>query len=281
MAKYLEAARQTADHLVLKPDGFAFAPYPMLVETDRERYTIQRIVDFYDRQPTDFADYFEAAWRYKHRAALGEPKATLAIVAARNKAHSPLPGDGLAVSRRRKKKSDPARSCRPCGARCRLPSRASPDIAHARLRRDARLRSQDSPPYREAVQAPAMPGMGANIQPFVMWRNREIAAHRRDFDPTALRVEGEPPPGDFIVTEGPTFGKGEEVAVKQAIADYIKDRQDDPDLVVPAGQRARYEAAFARFSPFSRPASTPASAAVFIPSTPSTKDACSARDSTT
>ena len=41
MAKYLEAARQTADHLVLKPDGFAFAPYPMLVETDREKYAIQ------------------------------------------------------------------------------------------------------------------------------------------------------------------------------------------------------------------------------------------------
>ena len=36
MAKYLEAARQMADHMVLKPDGFAFAPYPMLVETDRE-----------------------------------------------------------------------------------------------------------------------------------------------------------------------------------------------------------------------------------------------------
>ena len=36
---------------------------PMLVETDRERYAIQRIVDFYDRQPTDFADYFQAAWR--------------------------------------------------------------------------------------------------------------------------------------------------------------------------------------------------------------------------
>ena len=44
---------------------------------------IQRIVDFYDRQPTDFADYFQAAWRYKHRAALGKPSATLAGIAAR------------------------------------------------------------------------------------------------------------------------------------------------------------------------------------------------------
>jgi hypothetical protein len=95
---------------------------------------------------------------------------------------------------------------------------------------------------------PSIPGMGANFQPFVVWRDREIAAHRRDFDRTALRVEGEPPPGDFIVTQGPTFGGGEQAAVKKAIADYIKDRQTDPDLVVPAGERTRYEAAFARFS---------------------------------
>ena len=57
----------------------------MLVETDREKYAIQRIVDFYERQPTDYADYFQAAWRYKYRAALGKPKATLASMAAEAK----------------------------------------------------------------------------------------------------------------------------------------------------------------------------------------------------
>ena len=62
--KYLQAAREVADHMVLTPEGFDFAPYPMLVETDRDKYAIQRIVDFYKRQPTDYADYFEAAWRY-------------------------------------------------------------------------------------------------------------------------------------------------------------------------------------------------------------------------
>ena len=38
--KYLKAAREVADHAVLKPDGIDFAPYPMLVETDREKYAI-------------------------------------------------------------------------------------------------------------------------------------------------------------------------------------------------------------------------------------------------
>src|SRR5437899_198494 len=37
--KYLQAAREVASHLVLKPTGaIAFAPHPMLVETDRDKY---------------------------------------------------------------------------------------------------------------------------------------------------------------------------------------------------------------------------------------------------
>ena len=67
--------------MALTPDGIAFAPHPMLVETDRETFAIQRIVNFYKSQPTDYADYFQAAWRFKHRSALGIPKATLNDVA--------------------------------------------------------------------------------------------------------------------------------------------------------------------------------------------------------
>ncbi len=80
--KYLQAAREVGDHMVLTPGGFGFAPHPMLVETDREKYTIKRIVDFYERQPTDYADYFQAAWRFKHRSVLGKPRATLTSLAA-------------------------------------------------------------------------------------------------------------------------------------------------------------------------------------------------------
>jgi hypothetical protein len=65
--KYLQAAGDVADHMVLKSDGIDFASYPMLVETDRDKYCIQQIIDFYRRQPTDYADYFEAAWRYRYR----------------------------------------------------------------------------------------------------------------------------------------------------------------------------------------------------------------------
>jgi hypothetical protein len=83
--KYLLAAREVADHMALTPDGFIFAPGPMLVETDRDQFAIKRIVDFYASQPTDYADYFEAAWRYKHRVVLGKPAATLTSTAADKK----------------------------------------------------------------------------------------------------------------------------------------------------------------------------------------------------
>src|SRR6266849_5398682 len=83
--KYLLAARDVADHMFLNGSGFAFSPHPMLVETDRDRYCIQQIVDFYSRQNTDYADYFRAAWMYKHRAVFGTPKATLADVAAQTR----------------------------------------------------------------------------------------------------------------------------------------------------------------------------------------------------
>ncbi len=68
----------------------------MQVETDREKYAIQRIVAFYVRQPTDYADYFEAAWRYKYRVALEKPAATLATTAADAKVSAEIPAHGLA-----------------------------------------------------------------------------------------------------------------------------------------------------------------------------------------
>src|SRR4029453_11003176 len=85
LTKYLEAARHVAEHVVLQPRGFAFAPHPVITETDRDKYCVKRIVDFYARQATDYADYFQTAWRFQHRAASGEPDATLSSLAARDK----------------------------------------------------------------------------------------------------------------------------------------------------------------------------------------------------
>jgi mono/diheme cytochrome c family protein len=75
--KYLEAARGVTDHVVLKPDGLAFAPHQVVTDTNRDEYCVRRILDFYDRHRVDYADYFLAAWRSRHR-----PGAPLREVAA-------------------------------------------------------------------------------------------------------------------------------------------------------------------------------------------------------
>lgn len=63
LSKSLAAARFVAEHMVLTPDGVDFAPHPAVTETDRDKYCVKRIVEFYGRQRTDYADYLLAAWR--------------------------------------------------------------------------------------------------------------------------------------------------------------------------------------------------------------------------
>ena len=82
LAKYIDAARTVADHIVLQPRGFSFAPHEAVTEPDRDRFVVNRIMDFYRQQRTDLADYFFALWRYDNRSALGLKGASLASVAA-------------------------------------------------------------------------------------------------------------------------------------------------------------------------------------------------------
>ena len=144
--KYLQAAREVANHMVLTPDGFDFAPHPMLVETDREKYAIKRIVDFYDRQPTDYADYFQAAWRYKHRAALGKPRATLAGIAAEAKVSAkylPMVWQMLEENAKPRTRSARSRSLQAMWRALPAPAAKQPDAGPREMRRDARFRRED------------------------------------------------------------------------------------------------------------------------------------------
>src|SRR5207249_717382 len=61
LKKYLAAARSVANHVVFLPQGFQFAPHPMVTDTDRDKYCVHRIVDFYQQHQVELADYFFAA----------------------------------------------------------------------------------------------------------------------------------------------------------------------------------------------------------------------------
>ena len=81
LTKYIDAARTVADHIVFQPGGFSFAPHEVVTETGRDRFVVNRIMDFYGRQRTDLADYFFALWRYENRSSLGVKGASLASIA--------------------------------------------------------------------------------------------------------------------------------------------------------------------------------------------------------
>src|SRR5262245_62805864 len=186
--KYLLAARDVADHMFLNASGFAFAPHKILVETDRDRYCIQQIVDFYDRQNTDYADYFKAAWTYKHRAALGTPKATLADVAGRMKVSAKY----LAMiwqALETPEEVGPLAKLQAMWRSLPVPKRDQPDLAGDRANRMrdfvVRMRKDTSLVFA----SPEVKGLSVRTQPLMNWKLRAYATHRRDFDRATLGVE--------------------------------------------------------------------------------------------
>lgn len=192
--KYLEAARTVSEHLVLKPDGIAFAPHPVVADTDRDKWGVLRIVDFYKRQPVDLADYFAAAWRYRHRAALGRADTSLAAVAAEARVSARYLERVWALLVSADDDVGPLATLR---ARWRaLPAPAADAAVEAELRREtAALR--DWVVTLRAKLAPVVPnltatGINNGSQTLVLWKNRQMAANRRRYDPTALHIEGTP-----------------------------------------------------------------------------------------
>ncbi len=242
--KYLQAAREVANHLVLTPAAIDFASHPMLVETDREKYAIQRIVNFYFQQPTNYADYFQAAWRFKHRAVLGEPNATLVSIAAELKLSAkylPLVWQVL----HDKDAVGPVLKLQQMWQA--LPAPAASQSAQIQAKcvemRDfvVRIRAHTAMQFA----APVVKGLPPQSQPLLNWKLREFASHRREFDPHDLRNDTDPPPP---IPEIPDYPRLHQEAAPRWAALSAKARAGDTDLIVPAAQRLRYETAFARFA---------------------------------
>jgi len=242
--KYLQAAREVANHMVLKPAGIDFASYPMLVETDREKYPIQRIIGFYSQQPTDYADYFQAAWRYRYRAALGKPNVTLSSIAADAKL-SPKYLPMVWRILHEPNALGPIAKLQQMWQSLPAPNPGQPAILPARCRQMSdfviRIRAHTAMQFA----APVVRGLPPASQPLLNWKLREFAAHRRDSDPNDLRNDTDPPPAPPKIPKYPDL---HQEAAPRWFALSAKARATDTDLIVPAAQRSLYEAAFSRFA---------------------------------
>jgi hypothetical protein len=194
LKKHLQAAREVAEHLVLTPDGFVFAPHPVVADTDRDKWAVFRIVDFYRRQPTDYADYFEAAWRYRYRAQLGAPEMSLAQVAVASKVSAKYLNVLWSTLTESTDQVGPIARLQAMWRELPNPKGAEETVARAgcEAMREyvLRLREQIVP----EVQNLAPPAIQRGSQTLVLWKNRQMAANRRRFDPSALRFPDATPP---------------------------------------------------------------------------------------
>ena len=241
MKKYVQAAKEISDHLVLTSTGLEFASHPVLAETDRDKYCILRIVDFYKHQPTDYADYFQAAWRYRYRIALGAPDAALSAVAAKAKV-SPrylelvwktltAPGE----------KVGPAAKLQTLWNALPAPDKSGPKDQNPEAVRAGCVAMRDWVLGMRKKVAWKFPnlrvprGFSDGGQCFVLWKDNQYASHRRMLNPATLQVGGVP--------------HTHVIPARRNQPEKTATEDVDPDLFVPQDEAARapYLAAFDRF----------------------------------
>ncbi len=196
--KYLDAARSVADHVVLTPTGLAFASHPMLADTDRDKYCVNRVIDFYKRQKTDYADYFFAAWRFRHREALKLRRGSLDEIASES---------GLSAKYLRTISGlldGPAEEFGPIAAMQAMwkdlpaPEGGNTDAARAGCERMRDVFVNVRKQLTRAVQNLPERGFSNGSQPLVLWKNRQFVANRMRYTGGArtLKTESLPVKGD-------------------------------------------------------------------------------------
>src|SRR5436190_8087616 len=218
--KYLDAARTVADHVLFLPSGFSFAPYPVVTDEDRDKYAVNRIVDFYTRQPLDYADYFLAAWRYHHRSALRQRRMTLADAAASAKVSATYLNKVWTMLNARGEDVGPLAALQTRWRSLPQPvDRKEPDGLRPAVEWMRDLIVGLRPRVAMSFENLPARGIAAGSQSLVLWKDRQYADHRTSYPGNALQV------------------------------DFSAYAQTDPLLVIPATEeaRARYDASFARF----------------------------------
>ena len=185
--KYLKAARHVADHLILTPEGFTFAEFPAIAETDRDKYAVRKVIEFYKRQKTDLADYFEAAWHSRFH-----PTLSLESVAKERGLSVPF---AMTIAEYLKNTDTVGPNA---AVRALWESFPPPNADLAVIRRDCE-RLRDAVVGLRMALTPVVPninsqcrGMAAGSQPISLWKNDEQARNRMRYSGGALSLKRNP-----------------------------------------------------------------------------------------
>ncbi|MDA1276767.1 MAG: DUF1587 domain-containing protein [Verrucomicrobia bacterium] len=189
LQKYLAAAREVAEHVVLKPNGFVFAPHPMVTEPDRDKYCVKRIVEFYKEQPTDLADYFRVAWLFQNRAAFNRPNATLTEFARENSVSAKylltlwrvLSQEGDAVG--------PIAALQAMWHALPSPNEEGAGAIRSGCEQMRDLAIRIRTRLRPEISNLGIPGISNGSQPLVLWKDRQYATNRMRYPGGGLKVQ--------------------------------------------------------------------------------------------
>ncbi|HEY4330568.1 MAG TPA: DUF1592 domain-containing protein, partial [Phycisphaerae bacterium] len=223
LKKYMEAAREVSEHLVLKADGLGFAADPAISITDRDKYAVNRILAFYDRQPMDIGMYLLAAWRYENRAALKKPGATLETFGAELKLSTKYLAQVYAAIMNPEEKIGPLAGLKAMWKTLPMPDYQSPDVAADGCGQIAAWVRGVRDKVKPAFPNLSAPGMQTGSQPFVIWKDVQMESTRLTYSPgTALKLTG------------PALAPGTAAETAMAIPSVPEEQE-------------QYEAAFTRF----------------------------------
>lgn len=184
LEKYLVAARHVARHLVFYPRGLRFAPHSMVTDTDRDKYCVQRIVEFYGKHEVDLAHYFVAAWRFTHRERLGINADTLAAQAMRDAISARYLEQIWRLLRSDSLPDGPVRALQAAWQELPVPTDADETTPVAECKKLAELARELRKQLRSPVRKLTVHGISDGSQPLVLWRNRQLAASHRRYDGT-------------------------------------------------------------------------------------------------
>jgi hypothetical protein len=205
--KYLQAARKVADHMAITPTGLAFAPHPVITPTDRDKFCVNRIIEFYSQQNTRYEDFFSVLWRYRNREALigDEPSlASLARQSGVSERYCQTLWDLLeAPTLDRDNASGPITALRvmwrqlPEGTK--VDNRVRAHFGIMQMIEFIRSLRQTLVPEVPNLTAPEI---HAGSQALVLWKNRQFAANRQRYAEAELPSLTELLSADFGLTDG-------------------------------------------------------------------------------
>ncbi len=195
MNKYLAAAREVVQYLVLKPHGFDFAPHPVMTDTDRDKYCVNRIVAFYERQPTKYIDYFLAAWSV--RIAGGDAAATIPQIAEKHHVSPRYLAMVWHVLTETDDNAGPIEILRSLWRE--LPDDSvQQDAAHEICERMATFVSTLRRELEPKIDGLKSEGIHSGAQAFVLWKNDQYAGLRHHYNSNAPIDEAELQPANLV-----------------------------------------------------------------------------------